>query len=229
MPTSTHLSNGRQLDLLLEARAWKPSATLPPCTSGAVPRAAVDRGGRAASAGNHRRDRVTVDLRGLRTCLETRALEQHATTAALVRRAVARMLDDGSTSSAELERIKPEAGKVAKLTLRMSSVHALLLARRARAADVSQGHYVCTLLDGAPAPLRAADHSASVAALRASTDKVAAMSVDLNAFMRLLKLGPSTQLESYRAGLMSLADDMKAHLAIASALIADLAPQRVKR
>lgn len=229
MPTSTHLFSGQQLDLLLEAEACKPAAKVPPCTSGAGRRTAVDRAGRATGARNHRRDRVTVDLRGLRTRLETRALQQQVTTAALVRRAVVLMLDDGGTGNAELEHTKPEAGKVAKLTLRMSHVHALLLARRAHAADVAQGQYVCTLLDGVPVPPRPADHSASVAALRASTDKVAAMSVDLNAFLRLLRLGPNNQLENYRAGLMSLADDMRAHLATASELIADLAPHRAKR
>lgn len=229
MSTSTHVSSGRQLDLLLEAEASRPSAKVLPCTSGASRRAAVDRAGGAAGTRSHRRDRVTVDLRGLRTRLEARALQQQVTTAALVRRAVVLMLDDRDLGGAEQGPIELAAGKVTKLTLRVSSVHAALLARRARAADVSQGRYVCTLIDGAPAPPRPADHSAAVTALRASTDKVAAMSVDLNAFLRLLRLGPNKQMESYRAGLMSLADDMRAHLATASALIADLAPSRAKR
>jgi hypothetical protein len=229
MPTSTHLSSGWQLHLLFDAEACRPSAKVLPSISGAGRRAGVDGTGRAAGGRSLRRDRVTVDLRGLRTRLEARAHQQHVTTAALVRRAVVLMLDDKDTGGAELACVKPETGKVAKLTLRMSPVHALLLAKRALAADVSQGRYVCTLLDGMPAPARPADHSAAVTALRASTDKVAAMSVDLNAFLRLLRLGPNKEMESYRAGLISLADDMRAHLATASALIADLATPRSKR
>jgi hypothetical protein len=213
MPTLTPQSSERQLDLLLDTQACKPAAKA--CA--------------AARARVHRRDRVSVDLRGLRARLETRAAHQQITSAALVRRAVVRMLDDKDPNNAELVCIKPDAGKVAKLTLRLSPVHAFLLARRARAADVSLGRYVCTLLDGMPAPLRPADHSAAVTALRVSTDKVAAMSVDLNAFLRLLKVGPNKQMENYRVGLMSLADDMRAHLATASALIAELAPSRAKR
>jgi hypothetical protein len=213
MPTLTPQSSERQLDLLLDTQACKPAA----------------RSCAAARARVHRRDRVSVDLRDLRARLETRAAHQQITSAALVRRAVVRMLDDKDRHNAELVSIKPDAGKVAKLTLRLSPVHALLLARRARAADVSQGRYVCSLLDGMPAPLRPADHSAAVTAMRASTDKVAAMSADLNAFLRLLKLGHNKQMENYRAGLMSLADDMRAHLATASALIAELAPSRAKR
>lgn len=228
MPTSTLLSDGRQLDLLLEAQACELTEEAPRCPSSARRLRTSDRGCQVGTR-IHRRDRVTVDLRGLRTRLETRALQQQVTTAALLRRAVVRMLDDGDTGHAELSCIKPEAGKVTKLTLRMSPVHALLLARRAREADVSQGRYVCTLLDGLPAPPRPAEHSAAVTALRVSTDRVAAMSVDLNAFLRLLRLGSNKQMENYRAGLMSLADDMRAHLATASALIADLAPSRAKR
>jgi len=85
--------------------------------------------------------------------------------------------------------------KVAKVTLRMPPMYAALLARRARAADVAQGQYVCAPLDGAPASPLPADHSAAVAALRASTDRVAAMSVDLNAFLRLLGRVPNKQLD----------------------------------
>lgn len=215
MPTLTPLSSERQLDLLLDTQACTPTV-----------KACAPARGRV-----HRRDRVSVDLRGLRARLETRAAQQQITTAALVRHAVARLLDgDPDNDCAELGGTRSvSAGGVVKVTLRLSPVHAVLLARRARAVDVSQGRYVCTLLDGMPAPVRPADHSAAVTALRASTDKVAAMSVDLNAFLRLLKLGPNQQMENYRAGLMSLADDMRAHLATASALIAELAPSRAKR
>jgi hypothetical protein len=215
MPTLTPQSSEQQLDLLLDTQACEPAAKA--CA--------------AARARVHRRDRVSVDLRGLRARLETRAAHQQITTAALVRRAVARLFDDGADNgSAELGGARSVfGGGVVKVTLRLSPVHALLLARRARAADVSQGRYVCTLLDNMPTPPRPADLSATVSALRASTDRVAAMSVDLNAFLRLLKLGPNQQMEDYRAGLMSLADDMRAHLAMASALIVELAPSRAKR
>lgn len=228
MPTSTSLAIGRQLDLLLETQACGLSARVRRRPTSASRLQASDRAGQAGTR-FHLRNRITVDLRGLRTRLEARALQQQVTTAALVRRAVVRMLDDEGAGGAELGGIKPDVGKVTKLTLRVSSAHAAALASRARAADVSQGRYVCTLLDGVPAPPRPADHLTAVNALRASTDKVAAMSVDLNAFLRLLRLGPNKQTENYRAGLMSLADDMRAHLATASALIADLAPSRAKR
>jgi hypothetical protein len=62
------------------------------------------------------------------------------------------------------------------------------------------------------------------AALMASTDRLAAMSRDLNAFLRLLGRVQAAELESYRAGLKSLTTDVREHLAFAAALIAELRP-----
>lgn len=228
MPALTPSSTGRQLELLPDARAWTSSPSALSRPGGVIGRASPDPARQVASGEKlHRRDRITVDLRDLRSRLEARAVQQGTTSAVLVRRAVVLMLDDGCPERGDV--VCPgraSSGQVAKVTLRMSPTHAATLARQARAADVAQGQYVCTLLDGAPAPPISADHSASVAALRASTDRVAAMSADLNAFLRLLGRVPADQLEGYRAGLKSLAGDMRAHLAEASALIADLTPSR---
>ncbi len=120
-------------------------------------------------------------------------------------------------------------GDKIKVTLRLPAAHAATLASRARAAAVAQGDYVCGLLDGAaPAPLPL-DHAESVRALMGSTDRLAAMSVDLNAFARLLGRVPTAQLEPYRATLRSLADDVRKHLALSATLIAELKPARKAR
>ena len=93
-------------------------------------------------------------------------------------------------------------------------------------ADVSQGTYVAGLIDGTPAQPRAPDHTRAVAVPMASTDRVAALSADLNAFMRLLGRTPRSELEPYRASLRSLADDVRVHLASAAALLATLRAAR---
>ncbi|MFT7772135.1 hypothetical protein [Roseateles sp.] len=121
---------------------------------------------------------------------------------------------------------KPTAMEIA---LRMPPGHVAMLTRRARDADVTRGRYVCGLLDGMPEPPLPADHSVAIAALRASTDCVAAMSTDLNALMRLIGRVPASELESYRSGLNSLVTDVRAHLVQASALIADLTRSRRPR
>lgn len=68
----------------------------------------------------------------------------------------------------------------------------------------------------------AADHGAAVDALRASTDRLATMSTDLNAFVRLLATASVAQLEPYRASITSLSKDIHLHLASAAALISEL-------
>jgi len=127
--------------------------------------------------------------------------------------------DNGPTDSAS-------GIPVIKVTLRLSVAHAVVLASRARGADVSQGSYVARLIDGTTAQPRAPDHAQAVAALMASTDRLAALSADLNAFMRLLGRTPRSELEPYRASIRSLAGDVRWHLASAAALVAALRATR---
>ena len=173
------------------------------------------------------RDRVTVDLRGIRPHLQAQAAKRQMTAAALVRHAVTAMLDDAPCDAGESESIDGASGtQVVKVTLRLPVAHAVVLASRARVADVSQGTYVARLIDGTPAQPPAPDHTQAVAALMASTDRLAVLSADLNAFMRLLGRAPRSELEPYRASIRSLADDVRVHLASAAALMASLRATR---
>ena len=178
-------------------------------------------------AGVAMRDRVTVDLRGVRPQLQVQAARRQITAAALVRRAVLAMLDEESPDAGDIKPLDTASGtQIVKVTLRLPVAHAVLLASRARRADVSQGSYVARLIDGTPAQPRASDHTQTVAALMASTDRLAALSADLNAFMRLLGRTPRIELEPYRASIRSLADDVRVHLASAAALVAALRATR---
>lgn len=114
----------------------------------------------------------------------------------------------------------PERGRL-KVTVRLPMAHALLLARRARAADVSQGSYLAGLIDGTPV-LTSPDRREAIAALVRSTDQLAIICADLNAFMRLLGVGTQEQLEPYGARLSSLAADVHGHLEVAGRFLADV-------
>lgn len=173
------------------------------------------------------RDRVTVDLRGIRPQLQAQAARRQMTAAALVRHAVTAMLDDAPSDAGDRRSTDGTCGtQVIKVTLRLPVVHAVALASRARVADVSQGTYIARLIDGTPAQPRAPDHTQAVAALMASTDRLAALSADLNVFMRLLGRVPRSELEPYRASIRSLTGDVRAHLASAAALVAALRATR---
>lgn len=70
------------------------------------------------------------------------------------------MLDDAPCNVADSGPIDRAGGtQVVKVTLRLSVAHAVVLASRARVADVSQGRYVAGLIDGKPAQPRAPDHA----------------------------------------------------------------------
>ena len=180
------------------------------------------------------RERVTIDLRGLGAAVQLRAAAERTTVAALARRAIAVMLD-ASAPQAELfsavaaaaPRVPPD-GLPVKVTVRMSAAHAVTLATRAHSADVSQGAYVAGLLDNAPPPPQPPNHHEAIGALLTSTDQLAVLSADLNAFMRLLGRGNPAALEPYRASVMSLNKDVQDHLAAASRLMSELKPARVK-
>ena len=96
-------------------------------------------------AGVAMRDRVTIDLRGIRPQLQAEAARRQMTAAALVRRAVLAMLDEESPSADDIRPLDSTGGPPAiKVTLRLSASHAVVLASRARVADVSQGTYVAS-------------------------------------------------------------------------------------
>jgi hypothetical protein len=73
------------------------------------------------------------------------------------------------------------------------------------------------------------DHSDAIAALASSTDQLAAIGTDLNALMRLLRLGPSPQVQGYRDRAQSLVEDVRRHLDVASDLIAQVRAARGRR
>ena len=109
-----------------------------------------------------------------------------------------------------------------KVTVRLPSAHALLLASRSRRAEVSQGIYVASLLEGRALPAASPDRQQAIAALSRSTDQLAMLGIDLNGFMRLLGRVPDDRLEPYRAGVRSLSTRVQQHLDLASQLLIDL-------
>jgi hypothetical protein len=170
------------------------------------------------------RDRITIELRGMRERLHRLAAARKTTTSALARQALVSLLD---VEPSDADHHKHEASSacddaVVKLTLRLSATHAVALATRARAADVSQGAFVAALIDGNPQTPLPRDHADAVAAVVASTDQLALMCTDINALTRLAKIGATEEAQSYRARVWSLVDDVRSHLAVVAPLVASL-------
>lgn len=165
------------------------------------------------------RDRVGVDLRGIGDAVRSAARARHSTVAALARDALVEAIGRPSTL--------PEAGSVdfgqaeiVKLTLRMRRADADALILTAAGLGLSYGEYVARLVRQTPLPVPARERAADRAALMASSDNLAALSVDLGAFMRLLRMGKSDEVEKYLRRIETVDQEIRRHLDRVSALIA---------
>jgi hypothetical protein len=174
-----------------------------------------------------RRDRVTVDLRGAGRRLHERAAAQGMTVSLFARRTLLAGLE------APAEPAEPASGdagaKLLKVTVRLSPSHALLLSYRARKADLSQGSYLAALLDGTPPAGLSLDRREVLKALASSTDQLSIISLDLNAYIRLLGRANAAQLEPYPKRILSLDTDVRSHLALASSVLAQISPLHSRR
>lgn len=182
-------------------------------------------GGRQGRIG---RQRVTVDLRGIDERLHAFASTRRITVAASVRQAIDAMLGaDGAADQRPAESSHRGAGEtVVKVTLRLPTGHAWMLARRSRQADVSQGAYVASLIDGAPIPVQAPDHREALTELTRSTAALAALSHDLQEALRLQRRGVASDAMRDVAFIGRLDETIREHLRIASRHLADLQPRR---
>jgi hypothetical protein len=169
---------------------------------------------------------VTIDLRGIGSALHTEAAARGKTVAALVRMAVVATLDTTGSPVALTHGPKRIDERTVKVTLRLDAMHAAHLAERARVTEVSQGAYVADLLDGMPPSPKPRDHGDAINALADSTQKVAAMSVDVRELIRLMHRADTEEARRYLTALTSLSQDMRLHLQTASRLMAGLTSRR---
>jgi hypothetical protein len=178
------------------------------------------------------RDRISVDLHGLKAALVARAQAERVDVSAVVRRAVEHEL--GVTAATTGLAGKPcsarAAGSTVKLSIRLTSAQAQLLIAGAHRAGLSRGAYLADLLAGIPSP---ADGSASrpecLAALNASCAELSTLSRNLHHLMSLLRQGQVRPALEYRAMLDTLGGDVGRHLQMASSLLSELRPARPAR
>ncbi|EHR69783.1 hypothetical protein BurJ1DRAFT_0907 [Burkholderiales bacterium JOSHI_001] len=175
------------------------------------------------------RDRVCIDLRGLGAQLQARADACGMTTAALVRSSLIHHLSESSDEPDALIVAGAPKDDCLKVTLRIPVGYALLLARRARKAETSQGRYVAGLLDGfPPRPITPALEQV-VSALVGSTYQLAALSGDINAHLRALRAGERGGFDLYRVNSEPVPGLIQRHLSLASQVVAALQPERRER
>ena len=171
------------------------------------------------------RERITVDLSGLGSALRAEARAHNLSVAMLARMTLAARLGPLSARYRDPEGQAPERipRQTIKVTLRVRPGVASALAGRARACGISSGAYLSSLVEGTPAVPLAPDHQEAVAALNASTDRLATVLAELRQICRLMTSG-DTKNRPPLDRLQSLADEVRLHLRAASGLASELKP-----
>jgi len=134
------------------------------------------------------RDRISVDLRGLRAALLEQARAHGLRPSDLVRSAISHSLGEGAPfiSSKPVGTAQTNADRV-RLTLRMPRVDALWAVRAARVAGLSPGEYVAGLVAGVPVLVHGAGRVEHLTALAASSAELSTLSRNIHHLTALLR------------------------------------------
>lgn len=180
------------------------------------------------------RDRISVDLHGLRASLIERAQARRTSLSVLVREAVGRELGlvEGSEERGGAPRTAASAGSPVKLAIRLTSGEAEHFDAAARRAGLSRGAFLAGLLADVPSLSGGAGSRLDcLAALTASCAELSTLSRNINHLTALLRRGEVRPAQEYRRMLDTLGDDVRDHLRLAASVLAELRPARsaVKR
>lgn len=172
------------------------------------------------------RDRISVDLRGMKAALVYRARARGVSLLDFVRVVLADSLGRVEPPAADRSHacfLPPEQRRV-RLSLRMSKGEAAATLAAARAAGVAAGAYVAGLV--ADVPAGGGTRGEHLAALVASNATLATLGRNLGQSTSLLHQSSGHEAREYREVLDEIAHDVRNHLALAAAVLADLQPRR---
>ena len=174
------------------------------------------------------RDRISVDLQGLKATLCERAHAAGMLPSDVVRKAFADALGQPAASGVvrTLNAQHIQNAGPARLSLRMTRAQAAAVIEAARRAGMSPGKYVANLVAGVPVLLGGARRAEHVAALIASCAEMSSLSRNVHQLTLLLREGSSRAAQEYRVMLETLANDVREHLQLASTVLAELRPRR---
>lgn len=178
------------------------------------------------------RDRISVDLHGLKAALVARAAADRVDVSVVVRRAIERELGvAAATTEPDGEPCSPRAaGSTVKLSIRLTSAETAQLAAGAARAGLSRNAYVAGLLAEVPLLTSGlAFRPDLLAALNASCAELSTLTRNLHHLTTLLRQGQVRAAMEYRQMLDTLGGDVREHLAMAAGLLAELRPARPVR
>ena len=176
------------------------------------------------------RDRLSVDLHGLKAALVERARLAGTSPSGWVRATLAEALGGPPepVTEARPPRLKAHDVSRVRLTLRMSRADASAVLAAARLAGQPPGDFVADLLAGQPVPMSASDRAETVGALIAACADLSTFSRNLSHLVSLLRQGAFRPAEEYRPMLTTLSIDVREHLDHLTRALVVLQPRRGK-
>jgi hypothetical protein len=174
------------------------------------------------------RDRITVDLRGLKAALVERARVHGVSPSDLVRHLVAEALEPqgDSAHAGPAHAAAMEPGERTRVSLRMHRHEAEALFMAARAAAMPAGAFVAGLVAGVPALEHGAAPRNHVAALVASNAEMSTLAKSVHHLAALLRQGSVRAAQEYQTTLADLDAHVRNHLALSAEVLAQLQPRR---
>ena len=174
------------------------------------------------------RDRLSVDLHGLKAALVERARLAGTSPSGWVRATLAEALQGTAArvSEASQPRLEAHGANRVRLTLRMSRADASAVLAAARLAGQPPGDFVADLLAARPMPIPASDRAEAIGALIASCAELSTFSRNLSHLVSLLRQGAFRPAEEYRPMLATLGADVREHLDHFTRAMVDLQPRR---
>jgi len=173
------------------------------------------------------RDRISVDLHGLKAALFERARTLGVSPSVWVRATLADALGQSDQRAGRLAAQHPRRcgmGRV-RVTLRMTREQDAAILSAAREAGMTPGEFVADLVAGVPVVANAGHRAEHIATLTASCAELSTFSRNLNHLNSLLRKGAYRPAEEYRPMLNTLCTDVRAHLDLATRALGDLRPR----
>lgn len=172
------------------------------------------------------RDRISVDLRGLKAALVDRAKVLGLSPSGLVRSTLAVALGTDTKAGEGDAQARPATGggPRVRLCLRMSRLHASTTIQAARCAGLSPGDYVAGLVTNVPVLAAGGSRGEYLNALVASCSELSTLSRNIHRLTTLLRQANVDAARPYREMLEGVASDVRRHLEIASNVLAELQP-----
>jgi hypothetical protein len=171
------------------------------------------------------RDRISVDLRGLKAVLVAQARAKGVTPSDLVRAVLVEALQPALDVALPVNAPGASNTRV-RLSLRMQRDEARLVISKAKASGLSVGRYVAGLCAGVPALTNGSRPIDLSVALVTSCAELSTLARDLRHLTVLLGQGEVRAAQAYRERLDHTERDVRAHLGLAAAVMAQLRPIR---